>query len=230
MPNSLPNIKKRYPLLDYIRGVAIILMIIFHASYDLNVFGFVEIDFFKDKLWYVFPRVIVTLFMFAVGCGLTLAHKEEIKWNSFWKRFLKLAVCAVGITISTYFMFPEGWVYFGTLHSIALCSFMALPFLKYPRVSLVVGLILIIPHLILGHSIPWILLSHKSMDYIPPFPWLGVVLLGIFATHQGYLKIEFKDNFLLKGLEFLGIHSLVVYMLHQPLLYALVWLLYKFTS
>lgn len=230
MPNSLPNTKKRYPLLDHIRGVAIVLMIIFHGAYDLNLYGFVEIDFFKDTLWFVFPRVIVTLFMFAVGCGLTLAHSSSIKWKPFWIRFSKLFVCAVGISISTYYMFPKSWVYFGTLHSIALCSLLTLPFLKYPRVSLIIGLILIIPHLILGKSIPWFLMSHKSMDYIPPFPWVGVALLGVFATHQGWLKWEPKENILLKGLKFLGIHSLVVYMLHQPILYALATLLYKFTS
>lgn len=230
MPNSLPNSKTRYPFLDYLRGFAIILMIIFHGAFDLNVFGFVEIDFFKDKLWYAFPRVIVTLFMFAVGCGLTLAHRNQIKWKPFWKRFLKLVVCAIGITIGTYFMFPKTWVYFGTLHSIALCSLMALPFLKYPKVSLIVGLGLIIPHLFFGMSIPWFLMAHKSMDYIPPFPWVGVVLLGIFATHQGWHKLTPKENFLLNALEFLGRHSLVVYMLHQPILYGLVSLLYKFTA
>jgi uncharacterized membrane protein len=230
MPASLPMTKKRYPLLDYIRGVAIVLMIIFHGSYDLNLFGFIEVDFYKDNFWYVFPRVIVALFMFSVGCGLTLAHKNHIKWNPFWKRFLKLVACAIAITISTYYMFPQSWVYFGTLHSIAVCSLIVLPFLKYPRVSLVVALILIIPHLILGYSIPWPLLNHNSMDYISPFPWVGVVLLGVFATHQGWIKIEFKDNAILKALEFLGIHSLVIYMIHQPFLYALAWLLYKFTS
>jgi len=230
MPDSLPNSKTRYPLVDYIRGFAIVLMIIFHGAFDLNHFGFIDIDFFKEKFWYAFPRVIVTLFMFTVGCGLTLAHSKQIKWSSFNKRLVKLLACALGITIGTYFMFPKTWVYFGTLHSIALCSLLALPFLKHPKVSLVLGLILVVPHLILGKSIPWFLMAHKSMDYIPPFPWVGVVLFGVFATHQGWHKLSLNQNFLLNALEFLGRHSLVIYMIHQPILFGLASLLYKFTA
>lgn len=229
MPNSLPNSKVRYPFVDYLRGVAIVLMIIFHGAYDLTLFGFLDIDFSEDLTWYVFPRVIVFLFLFSMGSGLTLAHKEGIKWKPFWRRFTKIAVCAVGITIGTYFAFPSAWVYFGTLHCIALTSLMALFFINRPRLSLTVAVLLITPHLIYGKSIPWILMAHKSMDYIPPFPWLGVVLLGVFATHQGWHKFNPKRNFLLNSLESLGLKSLLIYMLHQPILYALSWLLYKFT-
>ncbi len=229
MPNNLPNSKPRYPLVDYLRGVAIVLMIIFHGAYDLTLFGFLDIDFSEDRLWYVFPRVIVFLFLFSMGCGLTLAHKDGIKWSPFWKRFRKIAVCAVAITIGTYFAFPSAWVYFGTLHCIALTSLMALAFITRPKLSLIVAILLITPHLIFGKSIPWILMSHKSMDYIPPFPWLGVVLLGVFATHQDWHKLNPKRNFLLNSLEYLGLKSLLIYMLHQPILYALSWLLYKFT-
>jgi uncharacterized membrane protein len=233
MQNNLPNTKIRFPLVDYIRGVAIILMIIFHGAYDLNLFGFVEIDFFRDRLWFVFPRVIVTLFMLAVGSGLYLAHGNIIKWKPFWRRFIKLAVCAVAITIGTYFIFPHAWVYFGTLHSIALCSLLALPLLKYPKLSLAIAALLIIPHLFFGVEVPWILMPHKSMDYIPPFPWVGVVLLGSSATHYGLHKWnpgKLRKNFALRSLEYLGIHSLIVYMIHQPLLYILAWGLYKFTG
>lgn len=231
MQNSLPNSKRRYPLLDYIRGFAVLLMIIFHGAYDLNLFGFLQIDFYKDTFWYAFPRVIVALFMLSVGGGLFLEHGKKIKWSSFWKRFFKLVVSAIAISIGTYYMFPTAWVYFGTLHSIALCSLLALPFLKYPRPSLFVALALIIPHVLNGGKfIPWFLMPHKSMDYIPPFPWLGVVLLGVFATHQGWHKWEPKKGRLLNILEFLGIHSFLIYMIHQPILYGLAALLYKFTS
>lgn len=226
MSDNLPNTKTRYPLVDVVRGVAIVLMIIFHGAYDLNLFGFVEIDFFKDQFWYVLPRIIVFLFLLAVGFGLTIAHRDEIKWSPFWKRFGKVAICAVGISIGTYFMFPKSWVYFGTLHCIALTSLLALPFLKHPKISLAIGLLLTLPHLYFGKSIPWILMEHKSMDYIPPFPWLGVVLFGVFATHQGWHKIQFS----VKPLEFLGRHSLLIYMIHQPILYGLVFVLYKFTT
>jgi uncharacterized membrane protein len=230
MPSNLPNSKVRYPFIDYLRGVAIILMIIFHGAYDLNLFGFLDIDFSEDPFWFNFPRVIVFLFLFTMGCGLTIAHKNGIKWRPFWKRFSKIAICAIFITIGTYFAFPTAWVYFGTLHCIALTSLMALPFVTRPKLSFITGTLLIVPHIYFGESIPWVLMAHKSMDYIPPFPWLGVVLLGVFATHQDWHKINPTKNILLNSLEYLGLKSLLIYMLHQPILYALSWVLYKFTT
>jgi uncharacterized membrane protein len=219
---------QRYSLLDLIRALAIVLMVIFHFSYDLSNFGLVQIDFQNDSFWYAFPRVIVFLFMLAAGSALTLGHAVQIRWPAFWKRFAKIALGAVVISVSTYVMFPERWIYFGTLHSIAICSLIALPFLRYPRVSLIVGILLTLPHLYLGHSIPWFTLPHRSMDYIPPFPWVGVMLFGVALAHWvlprlGNPKLGSIGPFI----QFLSKHSLKIYLLHQPTLWGLVYLFWK---
>lgn len=233
MPN---NTKKRFPLIDEIRALAIILMIIFHLFYDLNIFGFVEIDFLKEKFWLFFPRVIVFLFMLSVGFSLAVAHLPKIKWKIFWFRFGKIAIFAAIISLMTFFLFPTAWIYFGTLHCIALCSILCLPFINRPNIALIIALALIIPSAIFDINIPWFLMIHSSMDYIPPFPWLGVSLLGIFAYHHNihhfdlskYLGPSGKKP--LKFFHFLGRHSLLIYIIHQPILYSCIFLLKKLTT
>jgi uncharacterized membrane protein len=222
---------RRYPLIDQIRGFAVLLMIIFHLSYDLSLFGYVDLVFtIESPFWYVFPRVIVFLFLSAMGLSLPLVHLPQIRWNIFWKRFGQISTFAAIISVGTYFLFPTRWIYFGTLHCIALCSLLGLPFLRFPRVSLFIGLALLIPALFWNLTIPWIVLDHFSMDYIPPFPWLGVVLLGFFASHRGWHQLILPGRPFIRWLEPMGKHSLIIYLIHQPLLFSTIKMIHYFSS
>lgn len=214
----------RSKLVDVIRGFTIILMIFFHFSFDLNNFGFINVDIIRDPFWYALPRLIVFLFLFAVGMSLSLAHKDKIHWRPFWRRFFKILGFALLISVVTYFMFPENWIYFGTLHAIATISLLSLPFLKRPKLSLVVALLLFIPSIMFDKNIPWMTLPHQSWDYIAPFPWLGASLLGIFAVHKGLHLYSVPENKLVKSLNYLGRHSLTIYLTHQPILFGSVYL------
>ena len=219
--------KNRSLFLDVLRGFTVVLMIIFHFSFDLDYFGFVSFDIVHHPFWYFFPRLIVFFFLFAVGVALTLAHRDGIKWKPFFKRLLLIVFWAVVISVVTYKFFPNNWIYFGTLHSIAVVSVMSLPFLKRPREALIIGLCLFIPSITLDKTIPWIQLPHSSWDYISPFPWVGASLLGIFAAHKGIQRIEFPQNSLVKSLNYLGKHSLFVYLIHQPILFGILMLVVK---
>lgn len=217
--------KQRSQLIDAIRGFTIILMIFFHLNFDLHNFGFWKFDIVHEPFWYALPRVIVFLFLFAVGMSLTLAHREGIKWGNFWKRFAKISVFALIISIVTRIMFPDNWIYFGTLHAIAIISLMSLPFLNKPNLSLGVALLLFIPSVFFDKNLPWIQLPHPSWDYISPFPWVGASLLGIFAVHKGLHQVQLPDNANVKALNYLGVHSLFIYLIHQPILFGCVYLL-----
>jgi uncharacterized membrane protein len=218
------KINSRSLLIDTLRGFTIILMIFFHFSFDLTNFGFLRIDIVHAPFWYALPRIIVFLFLFAVGMSLSLAHKEKIHWHPFWKRFLKILFFALIISVVTYFLFPENWIYFGTLHAIALISLMTLPFLKYPKIALIIALILFIPSIFLDKNLPWFSLAHESWDYIAPFPWVGASLLGVFAVRYGLHQFALPENRLVKSLNYLGKHSLFIYLVHQPILFGSVYL------
>ncbi len=221
MATDPPQDKERFPLIDQTRGLAVLLMIIFHFSYDLALFGWVKIDFQQDLFWWSFPRVIVFLFLFSMGLATPLDHKDKINWARFTKRIQKLVLFAALISLGSYFMFKSRWIYFGTLHCIAVASLVILPFRNRPKLSLILGSAIILPSVIFKINIPWFVMPHKSMDYIPLFPWIGVVMWGVFASHNRFHYFRFQDHFLLKFLEKLGKHSLIIYILHQPIMYSI---------
>ncbi|MCF8060748.1 MAG: DUF1624 domain-containing protein, partial [Bacteriovoracaceae bacterium] len=219
------NLSNRYPIVDIMRGFAVLLMIIFHLGFDLTVFGFTNFDFQNDLFWWTFPRVIVTLFLFSMGQSLEITHKPPLKIKKVLKRFFKIGGFAVMISIFTYFAFPTRWIYFGTLHCIAVCSILAIPFLNKRWASLIGAAVILLP-LLLGFHWPWPQMSHASMDYIPALPWLGVVLLGMGSTHFSLHK-QNVTNFLGRNLLIIfGQHSLFIYLIHQPILFGIVKIIY----
>jgi uncharacterized membrane protein len=69
-----------------------------------------------------------------------------------------------------------------------------------------------------------------SIDFFPLFPWFGIVLIGIGLGH--YLYPDGKRRFqipiddqkeIIKNICFLGRHSLYIYFLHQPILFAIIF-------
>ena len=214
-------------LLDCLRGFTVVLMIIFHFSFDLDYFGFVKFDIINHPFWYFFPRLIVFLFLFTAGMALQITHKNGMRWKNFLKRLALLIFWALVISLVTYFFFPENWIYFGTLHAIAVVSVFSLPFLKRPLEALIVGLCLFIPSIIYDQTLPWISLPHTSWDYISPFPWMGASLIGIFAAHKALHTHPIPKNKLTKSLNYLGKHSLFIYLIHQPILFGLLMLIAK---
>lgn len=216
------NSSPRYPWLDAIRSLAIYLMVIFHFSYDLDVFGHVDIDFQRDVFWLWFPCVIVFLFLLSVGASLRQAHFPERRWPSFWKRWLKIVAGALAVSLGTYIAFPNNWVYFGTLHNIAVTSLICLPFFAYPRAALLLSITIIIGDFFVADW-PWWKMAHSSVDYIPPLPWLAWPLLGIYLHSIGAHKLPYPEGRVWRLLTWPGKHSLIIYLLHQVVLYGLIW-------
>jgi uncharacterized membrane protein len=214
--------KPRFPIIDTIRGFTIILMIFFHLSFDLNYFQFINVDIIHGPFWYFLPRLIVFLFFLAVGMSLKLTHGEKVIWPKFLNRFYKLILFALIISAVTYFLFPHNWIYFGTLHCIALISLLGLPFLKFEKTALCLALLLFIPSIIWDKNLPFFELPIQSFDYISPFPWIGALFFGIYAIKISLHKINVPDSSLLRTLQYLGKHSLIIYLIHQPILFGLV--------
>lgn len=217
--------KPRWPFIDYLRATAVILMIIFHFSFDLKAFRYVQIDFTGDLLWWVFPRVIVFLFLFSMGISFEYAYERAFNWRKFNIRLLKVGLGALGISLFTYFAYRNRWIYFGTLHCIFVCSLLIIPLRNKPKLCLILALALLVP-LLFGVRWPWVKMAHPSLDYIPALPWLGVVLLGMSAKHGGIHKIKMPEN---SFIEFLSQHSLFIYLIHQPILFGAVKLFYTLT-
>ena len=220
------NSPKRYPLPDQLRGLAVVLMVIFHFSYDLTMFSLIHIDFQKDFFWWLFPRIIVFLFLFAMGQSFYLAHSKGLRWKKFLSRLAIVAGAAGIISLATYILFPNRWIYFGTLHCIALCTLVAPLLIKGKYTGLLVFLSLYVP-MLFGYRFWWWELDHLSMDYIPFLPWVGVVGLGAFFMRLPFAaKAAPLPAFIDHPMQLLGRHSLAVYLLHQPILFGLTYLMH----
>lgn len=226
-PSGIQADETRYPIIDYIRVFAIFLMVVFHLAWDLNIFKFVSINFQKDPFWFWLPRFIVTLFLISMGMSMAIVYRSKIDSKKVWKRVAKIGIFAILISGFTYFAFPRNWIYFGTLHCIAICSILALPFLRTPKLNLILAVLFPVLYWILKiRFVPWSKsLKIVSMDYIPLHPWLGMVLLGIAMSHFEIHKLLLTHK-PPKWILWCSKHSLEIYLIHQGLLYGLVYLLY----
>jgi len=233
--DDLPS--SRIPLIDELRGIAVLLMAVFHFCYDLSVFNFIPFEM-NGGFYTWFRFLIVTLFFLSVGASLYLGHAPKIKWGKFWFRELKIFVGALIISISTFIMYPSSWVWFGVLHFIVVSSIITLPFLKIPTLAALIGVAIFVLHNITD----WFNLSfaHTLLAdtlHLPPgtqdltrlIPWLGMVLIGVYFGKMRFWGLRsIAVSFVKKPISWLGQHSLIFYLVHQPPLFALAWLLNKF--
>ena len=231
---------RRIISIDVLRGIALLAMASYHFTWDLEFFGYTDPGLTAFGWWKIYARCIASTFLFLVGISLFLAHGKKIRWNSFWKRFAMVAVAALAISIVTRIATPDGFIFFGILHEIALASLLGLLFLRLPALLtlLVAALVIAAPVYrrfeAFDHpALWWVGLSAtdpRSNDYVPLLPWFGAVLLGIavtkFASAAGILArlATIPPGRWANPLVFIGRHSLAFYLIHQPVLIGCFWL------
>lgn len=212
--------------LDALRGTAVIWMIIFHSCYDMHMLGMVGWDF-SHGFWFAFPRVIAFTFLFCVGLSLNFIHTPFINWSNLRKRTLKLGISAAAVSLVSYFIFPQLWIYFGTLHCILFGSIFGALVVNHRKLALALLISILILQYAVGYDIKWVssMLEKPSMDFIPIYPWFWAVLLGILSGP--YLsKFEQLRTFRTPPLlKYLGTNSLMIYLIHQPLIYGTLWVI-----
>ena len=228
----------RLPLLDAARGLAVVAMVIYHFSWDLRYFGYIASDVEGAPGWRAFAHGIAGTFLFIVGVSLVLSTRNGLNARKFIHRLGVLVAAALAITLVTWLIFPDSYIFFGILHHIALASVLGLVFLNLPVPIVVVVAILCFaaPPLFAGPAFdrPWLLwlgfetVFPRSNDFVPLLPWFGVVLFGL-ATARTYPDLLRGGHRLLRvepprQLVWLGRWSLVIYLLHQPVLFGLVYL------
>lgn len=224
----------RLAWLDMARGLAVIAMVIFHLIWDLAHFGYIEHSIPWSTPVKAFGHVIAFSFLSIAGLSLAMAHRDHIRWPAFWRRFAVIAGAAALVSAGTYAVFPNAWVFFGILHVIAAASLAALPFLHAPWiVTLAAGaLALAAPWFIASPVfdsdwLMWLGLGTRepmTQDWRPFFPWVGALLIGVAAGRKfsaNLTKSVGRSEQRNVALLFLGRHSLPVYLVHQPALFAL---------
>jgi uncharacterized membrane protein len=233
---SKPN--NRLWELDALRGMMILFVVFIHFSFDLDYF--LGIDLVKNPVLQFIMDYFGVTFVILSGLCATIGSRPV-------KRGLWVLGGGAIISLVTTAMYLLGFVdkgiiiYFGVLHCIGSCMILWPLFRKAPAPAvLILGLIFAAWGLYMRHHVrvdfPWLIafgfIPHHfvSSDYFPLLPNFGYFLMGAFLG-----KVLYKDkvsllpgvnerHFLVRFFTFFGKNSLLIYLLHQPILAGLVGL------
>lgn len=232
--------RERFAAIDMARGVALVAMIVYHFAWDLWFYGLTSVEIPFDPFWRNFARAIAASFLILVGIGLVFAHEAGLDRGAFLRRLAKVAGAAALVTAATFVAFPESFIYFGILHMIAAGSVLALPFLRLPPLAtLLVALAVLVAPAVWSSPVfdtrllAWIGFAQTppdTNDFEPIFPWFAAVLTGVVLGRlllssrlRPRLAAIRAQGRLARGLVLMGRWSLVVYLLHQPVLLGLLY-------
>jgi len=231
----------RFWEVDAARGVAITMMIVYHSTYDLDTLGGYDIQSTSGH-WALFADLTAGLFLFLVGVSLAVsrARTSMTGWKLFGKYLARgLRILAYGMILTVVFLvLGMGVVAFGILQLIGVSIILAYPFLGLRFTNLVLGtLIFAAGQYIMAQDpysqsfwlLPFGVVPEGVMmpDYRPLLPWFGVVLIGLFFGNVVYgdgrrpAVLKDKAPVLARPLLPLGRYSLFVYLIHQPIIVAL---------
>lgn len=221
--------------LDAARGLAVVAMIAYHFTWDLWFFGLIAADLLGDPLWLAARTAIVSSFLFIAGvCAMRPSPGDA---SATRRRIVRLAAAAAAVSLATWTVFPESWVFFGVLHHLALAGLLTAALRRVAGPAILALLALAVLGLGLTQNfaaldeplLRWIGMGATepdSNDYVPLFPWFGVVLAGM-ATGPWALRAAARPSAppaaWRRALATLGRYSLIIYLAHQPILYGGVW-------
>jgi len=236
---SRPN-KNRFEIVDILRGLAVVQMMVFHFCFLLKEFRIAFLDFSYNANWAAFRIVIVTMFLSLVGVSLKIAWERGLKPKSYYRRLAQLFVYGLALSITTYLIAPSRTVIFGILQFILVASILGLVFIRFVWINLFLGIAIVWFGFNYSNSVFnqdglwWIGMVTRSpvtLDYVPMFPWFGLVLIGIFIGHfvVSLPKLEPLKNWHAKDLvsrtlALTGRHSLTLYMAHVPIFFVFIYL------
>lgn len=223
--------RPRLPLVDVARGLLLLAMASYHFSWDLANVRLVDWGVATDPVWRGYAAAIAGSFLFLSGLSYRLAARDGLDPFRYGGRLVRLALAAGAVSLATYFVFPDSWVFFGILHMMLLASLLAPLLVRLPSPLLVLVMIgaLVLPHVwrspaLDGMAYGFLGLGEtplEAVDLVPLFPWIAPYILGLLVGGPLSLR-EYESKPLRRGtgwLAFIGRYSLIFYLVHQPLLY-----------
>ncbi|MBI2147112.1 DUF1624 domain-containing protein [Candidatus Woesearchaeota archaeon] len=225
---------------DLARGIAILLVIVFHIFFDLDFLGIVPNEMFHGG-WLVLQRIAALSFLGLAGVSVALAaakHQDDI-WKRCFRHGRTVFFWGIVVTAVTYLYLSDSFVVFGVLHLLGLSILLAPLFLRLPFFAnaLIAAAFYGVGKIVqdIAAATPaWLWLgiapsSFSSVDYFPVFPWMGMVVLGVGLGTLLFPDGKRKINLIalpataprgLDWLRWLGTKTLWVYLIHQPVLIA----------
>ncbi len=225
--------------IDFLRGVAIILMVGYHLLFDLGEFRGIK-HFLGWSTNLASPSWVRAEHFFA-GLFVVLSGISSTLTRSNLKRGLRLLVISLLVTAATYAFDPASAIYFGILQCLAISMLLyGAAFEKRKAVAcaawgvIVIGAGVILKILMRGVVVrfDWLLAfgitgpSFTSFDYFPLFPWFGIFLFGsalgksVYAGRKSLIPLRLPKTFV----NLAGRYSLWIYIAHQPIIMGILYL------
>lgn len=237
------HVPERYPEIDIARGIAVVMMVLFHIAFDLSFLGIAGIPV-SSLPWRAFAMATAALFLLLVGISLSISAgyaKTQLSRSDFILKYLKrgagIFAIGIGISIVTWIILPGAFIVFGILHLIGLSIALSPLYTGYSWQNLLAGLamILVSPVVAAMRGDGWLVWlgihppAFYSIDYTPVFPWLGVVLIGVGLGAILYPRAARRWDHEVptlpsSPLRFLGRHSLAIYLVHQPIILGILFI------
>jgi uncharacterized membrane protein len=223
--------KDRIWEIDMARGILVIIMIIFHILFNLEYFYEMPVNYSQGYI-NMLGSIGASIFILISGISTFFSR------NSFRRGLLVFSV-AIFINLATYIFNSEEYIVFGILHLISICMLIS-PVLK--KLNKFWLLILMAVLILISIALSNVKVDNNyffmfgltnedftSLDYYPLLPWSLFFVAGIFLGKTIYrdkksiFPFQVKDNFI----SLLGRHSLVIYVVHQPVILAIMSLIFK---
>lgn len=239
--------KERYHLLDGLRGVTLLSMILYHGMFDLVVLYGVPVRWFFRTPGYVWQQSICWTFILLSGYCWALGRRQL-------RRGLTVFSCGAAITAVTWLFMRSNLVYCGVLTLLGASSLALVPLAPVlERLSARAGAagsfllflllrdvndgflgfegqrIAALPEGLYRDHLTALLgfppADFFSTDYFSFLPWFFLFLTGWFLFRLR--PEEVREIRKVPVLTAMGRHSLLIYMLHQPVLYVLLAALFR---
>ncbi len=237
---SEPAKRARIAAIDAARGGALAGMVVYHLIWDFAHFGLVAPTLPFAPATRALSHLVASAFLALVGVSLALAHPHGLRRDAFLKRLALIAGAAALVTAASYAIDAHEPILFGILHCIAVASLIAALFVAAPPwAALIVGALAVAAPLALTSAafnppaLVWLGLgtaAPTTLDWRPLLPWSGVVLIGLGVAQAaapllaGWRWTAWRPmRWPGRAFAFAGRHSLVIYLVHQPILFGLLW-------
>ena len=233
----MKNDIERIHFLDFIRGFAIIVMVVHHAAFDLTAFYDVQIPFLDTIVFNIIRTIFALAFIIISGISTGLSRNPM-------RRGIIVLLAAAAVSIVTFTVTPELPIRFGILHFMgsamlltvllkkvltAIPRYIALPLFT---ILFLVSIFLFPVNSDISFLFPIGVISRgfASADYYPLIPWIFAFFFGIYLSKPLLERRASKwiYDFKFPFINFCGRQTLWIFLFHQPVLLAIFWIVFNF--